>query len=224
MSSPSSSSTHEGRGGRDTAPGHVAARGPLSREQPSDPAHREGTARVPANWLQSSLQRTPGSRQHRVGPGRSARDVSTASRAVPELAPAHSAPRGCSRVSRLPAARHFRRSRRVGAPSLPAATGVDGGWRQARSAVPSPLPSLPVPPWAAARRGDSRAGLGVSAGRRGGLRRRTPAVRASRHPARRRHGHEADTAHLLRPHAARGGLGLQRHHAVRLLSDQRLQR
>lgn len=135
------------RDGRNTAPGHVAARGLLSREQPLDTAHREGTAREAANWLQSSLQRTPRSRQHWVGPGRSARDVSTACRAVPELAPAHSAPRGCSRRSRLPAARHFRRTRRVVAPSLPAATGVYGGWRQAGSAaLPSPLPSLPLPP------------------------------------------------------------------------------
>lgn len=99
---------------------------------------------------------------------------------------------------------------------------VGGGRPAPRRSPPLFPPSLSLPPSAAASRGGSRAGLGVSAGRRGGLRRRTPAARASRHPARRRHGHEADAAHLLRPHAARGGLGLQRHHALRLFSDQRL--
>lgn len=43
--------------------------------------------------------------------------------------------------------------------------GVDREWRRAGfPALPSPSPSLPVPPLATARRGDSRPGLGVSAG------------------------------------------------------------
>lgn len=101
---------------------------------------------MPANWLQSSLQRTPGSRQHWVGPGRSARDVSTASRAVPELAPAHSAPRGCSRVSLLPAARHFR-SRGASALRhfLPLPVWTVGGGRPGPRSPPLFPPSLSLP-------------------------------------------------------------------------------
>lgn len=173
-----------------------------------------------------------GGSQHWVLTGRSPRYVSTTLSNGSEFAPAHFASCLDSGRYRLPAVRHFRLTRPVSAPSLPAATGVDREWRRAGfPALPSPSPSLPVPPLATARRGDSRPGLGVSAGALSSLRRRgreggrpRPSVPAPRHRARRRHGHEADAAHLLGPHAARGGFGLQRHHALRLLSDQRLQR
>lgn len=149
---------------QNTALGLAGARGG-EWEQFLDPAHSQGTAKLAWKWLSSSLPRTrPRSPQHLAGPGLRPRDVNSTSRAGSELAPAHSAPRG-SRGGRLPAVRHFRLTRRVGAPSLPAATGVDGGWWRAGSpALPSPPPSLPVPPLAAERRGESGRGVSVSAG------------------------------------------------------------
>lgn len=135
------------------------------------------------------------------------------------------------------------------ASSLPARTGVDGADRGgvggAGCPVLPPGPAL-LPPSLSRPRQPSQAfrslphpfltavphsrspapGLRVSRRAGGALRSRTRQGRPSS-PAprpRRRHGHEADAAHLLGPHAARGGSGLQRHHALWLFLNQRLQK
>jgi hypothetical protein len=152
---------------------------------------------------------------------------------VSELAPAHTASRAAAGNYRLPASRHFRLTRRVGRRHvLPLPVGTVSGGRPALRRSPPLLPPSLSLPWRPRVAGTLEpASFGVSAGASSSLRRRgreggrpRPSVPAPRHRARRRHGHEADAAHLLGPHAARGGFGLQRHHALRLLSDQRLQR
>lgn len=136
---------------------------------------------------------------------------------------------GWRRVQR-PAVRHFRVTRRGGGRHFrPLPVWTVGGGRPAAGSFPSPSSLPPCPSLGGrASRGlltRPRSECGGPSGARGwGGGHPRPTVGAPRHPARRRHGHEADAAHLLGPHAARGGSGLQRHHALRLLSDQRLQR
>lgn len=53
---------------------------------------------------------------------------------------------------------------------------------------------------------------------------RRPSAPQQDRSIRRRHGDEADPAHLLGSHAACGGFGFQWHHSLRLFLNQRLQR
>ena len=95
--------------------------------------------------------------------------------------------------------------------------------------VPNPFLTLGLQDWPfPVPRPSASVGAGALRSRRrchrGEKRLDDPSALQPDRSARRRHGDEADAAHLLRPHAACGGSGIQWHHALWLFSNQRLQR